>query len=115
MPMASDRPSEFVLHVLDLIAPIGGIETARFFGGTGLKHRGKQFGMVMRNQLYLMVDETSRGDFERAGMKPFSYQTRQSIVEVGRYFEVPEDVLCDAEQIRNWCRRAIGVAASERR
>ena len=37
------------------------------FSGVGLFHGGVMFGLMVRDTLYLRVDETTREQFERAG------------------------------------------------
>lgn len=66
--------------------------------------------MMMGNSLYFVVDETSRKKYEQAGMQPFSYLTKRGRVHVRKYFELPEDVLTDSEQLRLWANEAILAA-----
>ena len=66
--------------------------------------------MIMGNSLYFVVDEDSRQKYEQAGMQPFSYLTKRGRVQVRRYFELPEDILTDSEQLRIWANEAIDVA-----
>ena len=40
------------------------------FGGVGLYHRGVFFGIIAGDTLYLKVDDTSRREYESAGMGP---------------------------------------------
>lgn len=58
--------------------------------------------MIMGNSLYFAVDEGTRKKYEQAGMRPFSYMTKKGRVQVRKYFELPEDVLTDPEQLRLW-------------
>ena len=47
-------------------------------------------------------------------MQPFTYSTRKKQVTVRRYYEVPEDVLMDPDELRLWARQAINFAAGRR-
>ena len=47
--MAAD--AEFIEYLLDLLDPIGGVESGCFFGGTGLTCDSVQFAMVMGTTL----------------------------------------------------------------
>ena len=67
--------------------------------------------MIMGNSLYFAVDEDSRGKYEQAGMQPFSYMTKKGLVQVRKYFELPEDVLTDPEQLRLWAKESMQVAS----
>lgn len=109
------KPStEFTEYVLELLAPIGLMQTSRFFGGVGISNGFVQFAMIMGNSLYFTVDENTRKQYEQAGMQPFSYMTKKGLVQVRRYFELPEDILTDHEQLRLWANEAMCVAGKPR-
>ena len=103
--------AEFAAYVLELLEPLGPIESQPFFGGIGLRSGGRQFAFVMDSTLFFGVGETTRGKYEAAGSFPFSYDTKTGRVMVTRYFEVPPDVLADATQLESWAREAIAVSA----
>lgn len=102
--------TEFTDYVLEFLTPILPVQTSRFFGGIGISYDSVQFAMMMGNSLYFAVDDNSRGKYEQAGMQPFSYITKKGRGQVRRYFEVPEEILTDAEQLRLWVSEAIAVA-----
>ena len=99
-------------YVLELLEPIGPVQTGRFFGGVGISNGFAQFAMIMGNSLHFVVDEDTRGKYEQAGMQPFSYTTRKGHILVRRYFELPEDILTDPEQLRVWASEAMFIAGS---
>jgi DNA transformation protein and related proteins len=68
--------------------------------------------MIMGNSLYFVVDKDTRGKYEQAGMQPFSYTTKKGHIHVRRYFELPEDILTDPEQLRVWASEAMFIAGS---
>ena len=102
--------SEFKEHILDLLEPIGSLEAKRFFGGVGLSTGFVQFAMLMGDSLFFVVDDATRVQYEHAGMPPFSYMTKKGRVQVRRYYEVPEDILADPEQLQIWAKEAIRTA-----
>ncbi len=102
--------SEFVDFVMEQLAPLGGIDSGRFFGGLGLKAHATQFAMIMDNALYFVVDDTTRPRYQRMGSNCFAYDTRQRRVEVKRYFTVPADVLEDQQQLLALARESIATA-----
>jgi DNA transformation protein and related proteins len=102
--------TEYVEYVLELLMPVGPVQTGRFFGGVGVSNGFVQFAMMMGNCLYFVVDETTRKKYERAGMQPFSYMTRKGRIQVRKYFELPEDILNDPEQLCVWAREAMNIA-----
>ena len=78
------------------------------FGGIGLYCRGVFFGIVARDVLYLKVDDTSRPDYERAGMPPFRpFPGRSGTMQ---YYAVPVDVLESGLELVAWARKAVAVA-----
>ena len=84
------------------------------FGGIGLEIcDGVFFGIIARDELYLKVDDLTRGDFERAGMHPFA-------VPAGRassmtYYAVPLAVLESGMELTRWAKRAVLAASGEAR
>lgn len=103
--------SEFTEYVLEHLEPIGPVRIGRFFGGVGISNGLVQFAMIMENSLYFAVDEDTRKKYEQAGMQPFSYMTKKGQVQVRKYFELPEEVLTDPEQLQLWVKEAIQVAS----
>lgn len=102
--------AEFTQYVLEFLEPLFPVRIARFFGGAGIYFDNVQFAMIMHNTLYFAVDDNSRKKYEQAGMQPFSYMTKKGSIQVRKYFELPEDILTDLEQLQLWTNEAIQVA-----
>jgi len=102
--------NEFKEYVFELLEPIGPLGVARFFGGVGISYGAVQFAMIMDSSLYFMVDDESRGKYQQAGMQCFSYLTKRGRVYVHRYYELPEEILTDAKELRMWADEANGTA-----
>ena len=105
--MARDQAAKE--EVLELLRLLGPVQARGMFGGWGLYLRGPMFGLVVEGQLYLKTDELTRPDFERAGCRPFVFDTREKTVATG-YFTPPEDVADDVRGILPWARRALESA-----
>ena len=98
----------FLAFVLDQLHGIEHVVSRPMFGGTGLYAGTVFFGIIFRDILYLKVDDRTRGDYERAGMKPFSpYGARKTTMQ---YYEVPADVLESPEDLIACVRKAIAAA-----
>ena len=112
--LRSLRSSEgFKTFVLDQLADLGGVTSRSMFGGTGLYCDGVFFGIIARDTLYLKVDETTRGDYERAGSAPFKpYDDRSGTMQ---YYAVPLGVLESAPELIRWARVAVAVAGKAAR
>ncbi len=72
-------------------------------------------GIIMGNSLYFTVDDSTREKYEKAGMNPFSYVTKKGRIFVRSYFELPEDVLNDAESLRLWAIESIIIADKKKK
>ncbi len=98
---------DFRDYLLDQLAPFGGVEAKRMFGGGGLYRDGTMFGLVAGDVLYLKADDVNRADFEDTGMAPFTYtnKARKKPVQMS-YYETPDDVLEDPDQLCAWASRA---------
>lgn len=100
---------EFQNFVLEQLADLGAIIPKKMFGGVGLYERKIFFGILFKNNLYLKVDDSNRGDYEKADMPPFQpFAGRPMTMQ---YYEVPAEVLEDKAQLTIWARKAIEVAA----
>jgi DNA transformation protein len=99
--MPDDSYREFIL---DQLAPLGrDLECRKMFGGYGLYLGASFFGILYGGRLYFKTDQASRGDYEALGMEPFRPRPRQTLSE---YYEVPVEVVENAEQLFRWARRA---------
>ncbi|HZE98381.1 MAG TPA: TfoX/Sxy family protein [Planctomycetota bacterium] len=89
----------------DYVAEQLGPET-RFramFGGHGLYLGDAFYGIIAKGRLYFRTGPMTRADYVSRGMKPFKPNSRQTLKS---YYEVPVEVLEDAETLRAWARRA---------
>ena len=101
---------EFVLEQLGRVAPV----TSRaMFGGVGIYSGGFFFALIAGDTLYLKVDDTNRADFEAAGTGPF--RPFGDDRDVMQYYELPADLLEDADRLRPWVEKAIDVARRKRK
>lgn len=107
--------AEYTEYVLELLEPLGRVRTARFFGGVGLTLGNAQFAMIMGNSLYFVVDESTRPKYEKAGMTSFSYLTKKGRVQVRRYYELPEEILTDAQALKLWAAESVKLAVRDKK
>jgi DNA transformation protein len=98
---------------------MGPIEVTRFFGGAGLVMDGVQFGFVMKGILYLRVDACSRRRFEALDAAPFTYAGRSQTVKVTSYYEAPDHIVDDPDELSRWAidahRAALTAKPASRR
>jgi len=109
MPVSPEY-RDFVLEQLGRVAPV----TSRsMFGGVGVYSDGLFFALLAGDDTYLKVDDRNRGDFEAAGMGPFSPFGDPAMVM--QYYQLPADLLEDADALRPWVYKALDVARAARK
>jgi DNA transformation protein and related proteins len=99
---------QYLDYVVDQLACIGEVTSKRMFGGVGLYYDGLFFGLIADDNLFFKVDDQNRPDYESAGAKPFQPYGDGSYSM--SYYEVPVDVLEDADQLRKWAKAAVEAA-----
>jgi len=100
-------------YIEEQLGRIEPVRTRAMFGGVGIYAGGLFFALMDDDRLYFKVDDGNRPDFEREGMSafhPFDDASRAM-----QYYEVPERVLEDPEELEAWMRKAIAVAAKVRK
>jgi DNA transformation protein len=96
--------------LIDLFAGFGPVTIRRMFSGFGISAEGTNFALALRGGLYLRADEQTIPRFEAEGAKPFQYQTRARTVTVGSYWQLPERLYDDPEELTDWARAALSAA-----
>lgn len=71
--------------------------------------------MIMTNNLYLVDDGSSRLNYLKAIILPFSYITKNSSVQLYKYYKVPADVLEITEQFEQWAKEVLSIAQKARK
>ncbi len=102
---------EYIDYVIDQLAAFGPVTARRMFGGAGLYHQGKFFGLIADDVLYLRVDDDNRKDYIEAGMEPFKPFGSYAM----GYYEVPAEVLEDPDELAQWARKAFAALATGKR
>ncbi len=93
------KSDSFVEFVLDQLRDVGSVTCRAMFGGHGLYRKGKFFAIIHKGKLYFKTDEKSREAYIKKGMKPFAPNKKQTLKN---YYEVPGDVLDDADRLCRW-------------
>jgi DNA transformation protein and related proteins len=96
--------------LIDLFADFGPVTIRRMFSGFGISADGTNFALALRGGLYLRADDQTIPRFEAEGSKPFQYQTRAKTVTVGSYWQLPERLYDDPEELTGWARAALAAA-----
>jgi DNA transformation protein and related proteins len=94
-------------YIVDQLAAVPALSTRRMFGGLGLYSGDWFFGLIDDDVLFFKVDEANREDYVSRGMKPFVPIPNKPSMG---YFQVPADVIEEAEELTRWARRSVEVA-----
>ena len=96
--------------LIDLFSGFGPVTIRKMFSGFGISADGTNFAMALRGGLYLRADEQTIPRFEAEGSKPFSYQTRAKTVTVNSYWQLPERLYDDPEDLTDWAKASLAAA-----
>lgn len=98
---------EYTTYITDLFSAFGEITVGRMFGGTLLKHHGKQLGIIMNDTLYFRIPEKLQAQYRKYGSKPFQYKKKTGMVIVKTYWSVPDEILEDREALIAWAEELL--------
>ena len=104
---------EFLQYVIEQLAGVGRVAPRRLFGGIGLYSNERIFGLIFGDIVYFKVNDSNRGDYEARGMNRFRPFAEKPLLSM-TYFEVPADVLEDADECAAWARQSTAVSATPR-
>jgi DNA transformation protein len=103
--------TQYLEYVLEQFAAFTPVTSRRMFGGVGLYAEGLFFALIGDDTLYFKVDDSNRADYVARrcqAFRPFAEDPTYSM----NYFQLPEDVLEDTGELREWTRKSLAVAAS---
>jgi DNA transformation protein and related proteins len=94
----------------ELFADFGPVSVRRMFGGQGIFVDSMMIALVARDVIYLKADGATIPAFEREGLAPFSYATKNGEHTLTSYWRMPDRLYDDTEELARWARDAHGVA-----
>ena len=81
------------------------------FGCTGIYTGGTFFALIADDVVYFKVDDTTRRTYVERGSVPFTPFGKPS----KGYYQLPEDILEDTDELRTWVREAVLVARRKKK
>ena len=102
--------SDFVEHVVETMREFGAVTAKPMFGGFGLYHEGLFFALIAEDMLYLKVDDENRAEFEKGGLAPFVYVTKDGDRMVMSYHQAPAEALENPPMMVAWARSGYAAA-----
>ncbi|MCI4661952.1 MAG: TfoX/Sxy family protein [Neomegalonema sp.] len=103
----------YVAHLHDLMTSIMPVSASRMFGGHVFRADGTLIASVIKDQLYLRVDEALRAELKAQGSRPFTYQRSGREIIVERWYSAPEGADEDPDILRPWLERALAASLAE--
>ncbi|CAN5333511.1 TfoX/Sxy family protein [soil metagenome] len=94
----------------ELFAGFGPVTIRRMFSGYGVSADGINFSLVLRGAVYLRADDATIGRFESEGSKPFQYEMKGKLRMIRSYWQLPERLYDDPDEMAEWARGAFAAA-----
>ncbi len=104
MSAAKTHPP-YVDHCVELLSQGAAVRVLRMFGGWGLYVDELFVALILNEQLYLKVGDTSRELFAAAGSAPFVYEAAGKKVSVG-FWSAPHEAMDSPALMAPWLRLA---------
>ena len=109
MTRAKTAPSGGLADELpEVFERFGRIDVRRMFGGYGLFHEDRMFGLVAGGRVYLKTDEENRPQFVDKRLAPFGYARRGEMTATS-YYEAPAEIFEDRDEAARWAQLAWGA------
>jgi DNA transformation protein len=96
--------------LIDLFSDFGPVTIRPMFSGFGISADGINFALALRAGLFFRADEQTIPQFEAEGSNAFQYQTSTKTVTVNSYWQLPERLYDDPEELTGWARAALAAA-----
>ncbi len=106
--------NEFINYILDLLKFAGSARARKMFGGYGIYLQEIMIALVEDNILYLKADDSSRHHFEELGLPRFTYLKQGKPVRLS-FYQAPDEVLDNSEEMKKWAQRAHKAALRSRK
>ena len=100
--------------VAELFSAFGVVDVRRVFSGFGVYADDLCFALFLRGDFYLKADETTIPRFVEHGSEPFNYRTSVKTVSVKSWWRMPSRLYDEPDELAEWAREAVGVAARAR-
>lgn len=103
-------PDPFIEHIGELFFPFADFRSKRMFGGHGIYANERFIALVADGVLYLKTDDENRGEFEKAGMGPFIFKSKDGKESAMSYYQCPDEAFARVETMKPWIDLAVGAA-----
>jgi DNA transformation protein len=97
-------------YITELFAGFGPVTVRRMFSGAGIFADGLMIALVVDGVIFLKADEETVPGFEREGLAPFSYKTKDGRRTLMSYWRMPERLYDDPDELADWARQSMAAA-----
>ncbi len=94
----------------ELFAGFGLVTIRKMFSGFGVSADGINFALVLRGAIYLRADAQDIPRFEAEGCGPFRYEAQGKVRTIGSYWQLPERLYDEPDEVTEWARAAHAAA-----
>lgn len=102
---------EFREQIEQRLSTVCQITTRAMFGGVGIYSDGFFFALIAEDKLYFKVNPNDVSEFTDLGMGPFfPFESPKPM----HYYEVPESILSNPQELKLWVDRAVAIARSKK-
>ena len=103
MGLKGDKNTELSNQVAEQLAEklssIDGITMKRMFGGSGVFHNDKMFGLVdSKGNAFLKADESIKAQLQAKGSEQHSRMP---------YYSIPDEIFANHSELQGWAEKAI--------
>jgi len=106
------RP-QYLAYILEQLQELAGLRSRRMFSGAGLYSGELFFGLIHDDTLFFKSDSTNSAEYIARNMPRFMpFPDRPKAVMA--YYQVPADIIEDAESLTAWARKSVAVALNSR-
>jgi DNA transformation protein len=100
---------QYLAYILEQLEGLGDLRSRRMFGGVGLYRGELFFGLIDDDTLFFKSDSTNSAEYIARKMPRFMpFPARPEAVMA--YYQVPADIVEDAESLVAWARKSVAVA-----
>jgi DNA transformation protein len=80
------------------------------FGGAGIFAEDMMIALAVDGVVFLKADEHNIPEFEREGLGPFRYQTKDGKRMIASFWQMPERLYDEPDELARWAIQALEAA-----
>jgi len=96
--------------ILDVFSALPGITYKNMFGGCCFYKDGIIFACIADGKLYFKADAETRSLFDTYESSQFVYESKHHKITPMPYWELPEQILEDQEQLKTWIEASVAAS-----